>query len=303
MTGSVYHAIEDWYRQDDEPVFDVIDVLIKLGAAPDLQPLDEMLDPAGSVYTATERGIERRVDATAKAAFDAISQPRDTASVELAKAWSRAYGRDPDASHAWYHAIKAVEAIFVPLVVPNNPKGRIGHAVGELANNGARWTMQLRFNHYEDDELPRTAPFTPGEALVGMLRLIYPNPDRHRVKRHRTPTLEEARAVVQLAVAIVQWGRDGQIVRGDHQDTTTTMPGPPLPPAPELLPLTDAPPPPPPRRNCHLGRRCLPRPTYYRRHRRRQEAATAELVAAFGAAPPLLQPAAPALPPVRDARY
>jgi hypothetical protein len=43
--------------------------------------------------------------------------------------------------------------------------------------------------------------------------LLYPNPDRHVGPDHRAAVLDEARAVVQLAVAIVQWGRDGQIVK------------------------------------------------------------------------------------------
>jgi hypothetical protein len=47
-----------------------------------------------------------------------------------------------------------------------------------------------------------------------MLELIWPNPDRHGNPQYRrTPSIQEARQVVQLAVAIVQWGRDGQIVR------------------------------------------------------------------------------------------
>ena len=41
------------------------------------------------------------------------------------------------------------------------------------------------------------------QALVGKLRLIYPNPDRHLGPDHRVPTIEEARAVVHLAVMIV----------------------------------------------------------------------------------------------------
>jgi hypothetical protein len=47
-----------------------------------------------------------------------------------------------------------------------------------------------------------------------MLRLLWPNPDRHgSPQNRRTPTLQEAQAVVHLAVTIVQWGREGQIVR------------------------------------------------------------------------------------------
>jgi hypothetical protein len=48
--------------------------------------------------------------------------------------------------------------------------------------------------------------------LVGMLRLLWPNPDRH-AGQGPAPALEQAQAVVQLATTIVQWTRDGVVRR------------------------------------------------------------------------------------------
>jgi hypothetical protein len=43
------------------------------------------------------------------------------------------------------------------------------------------------------------------------------NPDRHGdLQQRHTPSLEEARAVVQLAVAIVQWDGTVRSLRNDH---------------------------------------------------------------------------------------
>jgi len=42
-----------------------------------------------------------------------------------------------------------------------------------------------------------------------MLDLIWPNPDRHGGTHNRLVTLDEAHAVVLLAVTVVQWGRAG----------------------------------------------------------------------------------------------
>jgi Substrate binding domain of ABC-type glycine betaine transport system len=108
------------------------------------------------------------------------------------------------------HSIKAVEAVLIPLVVPGQDGAHIGHVIGQLDRQGQHWHTILKFNQPTP---PVNPPFNSVQALVGMLRLLYPNLDRHAGPDHRTPTLEEARAVVQLAVAIVQWGRDGQIVR------------------------------------------------------------------------------------------
>jgi hypothetical protein len=46
-----------------------------------------------------------------------------------------------------------------------------------------------------------------------MLRLLWPNPDRHGGTNSRQPSLDEAQAVVHLAVTIVQWARADLLTR------------------------------------------------------------------------------------------
>lgn len=121
-----------------------------------------------------------------------------------------AYGRNANASDAWDHAIKAAEAVLIPIVVRNQAGAHMGHVIGQLDRQGEQWNTLLRFNQTTP---PVNPPTTSVRALVGMLRLLYPNPDRHIGPDHRVPTTEEARAVVQLAVTIVQWARDGQILK------------------------------------------------------------------------------------------
>ena len=64
------------------------------------------------------------MDPTVTAAFESATGTGDVASAELTEAWIRAYGRDPDPSDAWDHAIKAVEAILIPIVVSEAGQAR-----------------------------------------------------------------------------------------------------------------------------------------------------------------------------------
>lgn len=182
-------------------MLDVVDAALHLGEFYDWQisSLDEILKLGGSVWQvdSDRRRLLRRVDVIAQAAFRDASSPEDVASAELQEAWVAAYGRQPDASDAWDHSIKAVEAVLIPVVTPNKAKANLGDVVGSLNSQGFLWKLVL---HGHDD----TQDVAP---LVAMLRLMWPNPDRHGSGNSRKPSLDEAQAVVNLAVAIVQWAR------------------------------------------------------------------------------------------------
>jgi hypothetical protein len=196
-------SIQVWFEEDDsgERLLDVIHVVIQVRQT-DYETVDALLSDAGSAYSATERGIEDRVDPTAQAAFKAAIHPRDQASEDLSEAWSKAYGRNPDPADAWDHSIKAVEATLRPVVCPNNTRATLSNVIGELKTGKWKLGVRGRDRRYS------------ANRLVETLELIWPDPNRHGSDAPEPPaTLEEARAVVQLAVAIVQWGRDGQIVR------------------------------------------------------------------------------------------
>jgi hypothetical protein len=163
--------------------------------------LEEILRIGGSVWevNSARNRLIRRVNPTASKAFEVASRPPDLASAELRIAWVAAYGRNPDASDAWDHSIKAVEAVMIPIVTPAKAKATLGDVVGSLSGQGALWQLEL---HGHDDS-------KSVEPLVSMLRLMWPNPDRHGGGVSRKPSPKEAEAVVNLAVTIVQWVRTG----------------------------------------------------------------------------------------------
>jgi hypothetical protein len=194
-------------RRNPELALDAVDAVIHFGevSGPALDNLTEILQLGGSVWRVDKRGrrLIRRVDTAAAAAFEEASSPSDVASSELQEAWTATYGRNPDASDAWDHSIKAVEAILIPIVTPAKKKATLGDVVGMLDSQGSRWQLAL---HGHDDS-QSVAP------LVSMLRLMWPNPDRHGGSSRRKPLLDEAQAVVNLAVTIVQWGRTGVVAK------------------------------------------------------------------------------------------
>ncbi|MEV6755818.1 hypothetical protein [Streptomyces sp. NPDC051214] len=144
-----------------------------------------------------EQGLQRRVDPTAQENFSSASSPADLASEELKQAWDRAFSRDPDASDAWDHAIKAVEAVLIPVIVPKQEKSQLGHVVGSLKSQGERWQFVL----------PGVGMDNSIQPVLQILGILWPNPDRHANEGRRKPTLAEAQAAVHLAVTVVQWTR------------------------------------------------------------------------------------------------
>lgn len=163
-----------------------------------------VLELGGSAYTVTDEGlIEDAVAPEIAQVRDKALSVSDVASQELVSAWNHAYGRTPDASDAWDHAIKAVESILVPEVSPNDVKATLGKIIGEL--NAPVQSFEFF--------LPGSDGSHSTEPLLGVLRCLWANPDRHGPVQ-REPSLEEARAVVTLAATVLNWHRtNGWLVR------------------------------------------------------------------------------------------
>jgi hypothetical protein len=196
-----------WIDEDDERLLDVIHYTLQIPTrmTKKWDELEILLAYGGSMWQATGKGLQRRVHATAMEALDTVVAVPDTASDHLARAWTGAYGRNPHHASAWHHSIKALEASLRTVVCPDDPTATLSDIISELKTG--QWKLGVRGPD-------RDYAIDP---LIRMLQLVWPDPNRHgSATPEPSATQEEACAVVQLAVAIVQWARDGQIVEGDH---------------------------------------------------------------------------------------
>ena len=196
-----------WAEVNEDNFLDLIDAMLRFHPkrgvySPDLT---DILDHCASVWIVNQDqdGLERRVSDELAEVVRLTTTPMDEASNQLRDAWSNAYGRNGSPSYAWVHAIKAVEALLCPVVVPNKSKPTLGDVLGVLrGNNGNKWRGSL----------PGKDKDHPVAPVVGALELLWPNPDRHGEPNPRPPTEEEARSVVAVAAALIQAHREKPLV-------------------------------------------------------------------------------------------
>jgi hypothetical protein len=202
-------ALSHLAAKQEEAFLDLIHALLQTSLDDSIErDLEARLKAGGSAWSQQDGGLVRRLDQATQQGFNRVTIDPDNASSELREAWGQSYGRNTNPSDAWDHAIKAVESILCPIVIPNVAKPTLGQVLGQLhGNNGSN-------HHLWKLGMPGPGDQYSIEPLIHMLRLIWPNPDRHgHPTQQRTPTLTEARGVTHLAVTVVQWARDGQISR------------------------------------------------------------------------------------------
>lgn len=190
-------------ESDEDLLLDIAEgvMLLTRNGDGNARKLQQMLEIGGSKYTVIDKLIVDAVEPEMQQTYDAATEVEDEASANLQEAWSKAFGRSPDPSDAWDHAIKAVESVLMPILEPANTRATLGSVIGILSTQGAKWRGIF----------PKVDKDGAIENVVAMLRLLWPNPDRHG-PTPRKPTLEESRAVVTLAATIVQWHREGTVV-------------------------------------------------------------------------------------------
>jgi hypothetical protein len=174
-------------------------------------PLDAMLREAGSAWAAVRLDdgrweLQRRVPDEAAAAFaDVRSAGRS--GEHLGRAWSAAFGRQPNPSLAYREAVKAVEAALKPIVSPSNDRATLGTMIADLKNAPAKWRVALGAQE----------SFDSVSAFRSMVELLWKaQHDRHGTDDETAPLdidQAAAEAAVHLAVTIVQWSQSKVIAQ------------------------------------------------------------------------------------------
>ena len=206
------HAFDVVIATTPELYLDVIDLMLRICAqraennsdydpAPD--QLELLLSRAGSAWRVASdgRSLQRRVAETAVMASTTAATPGSEAEHHLAAAWQAAYGLDPDASVAYREAVRAVEAVAIPAVEPNNSRATLGTVIRKLRDQAALWELAI----LGPDRT--TADIGP---LLSMLQLLWQGQsDRH------APIIpistDAASMAVHLATALVQWLDSGSV--------------------------------------------------------------------------------------------
>jgi hypothetical protein len=164
--------------------------------------LKQILEDGGSAYTVNVHWPERtqlttRVDPTiTHAATQTMANADPTTGQLLRDAWNHAYGINPDPTAAYREAVRAVEQIAGPLVLPNNHKPSLGTVRKHLLDAHSKWEFVL-----VDDRGNGTV-----EPLVALMERLW----NGQVSRHgggpgnRDQTLGEGQAAVHLAATLVQ---------------------------------------------------------------------------------------------------
>ena len=161
-----------------------------------VEDLATRLAEAGSAYrlNALLSGLERRVDPTRTTAVaKAATSAGNSAADYLRAAWTAAYGLHPDPSAAYRDAIRAVEAVVLPIALPRDPTPTLGKAIKHLKDTSNRWETAI-----QDKDGQGTI-----DPVIAMLeRLWHGQTDRHG---GAAPTQAMAEAAVHLAATLVQW--------------------------------------------------------------------------------------------------
>lgn len=99
---------------------------------------------------------------------------------------------------------RQVGMVHLPLVCPHKDKANFCSVAGQLKSVPSAWNLTL----------DRASGIGGVATLEMMLRLMWPNPDRHQDGTpRRRPSQAEPAAGIQLAVRIIQRARRSALVR------------------------------------------------------------------------------------------
>ncbi|MBS2966312.1 hypothetical protein KGA66_24920 [Actinocrinis puniceicyclus] len=175
--------------------------------------LRRLLEESRSVYEIApdDRGLRRRIDVSLAQQADqaeefAMAAGRPAARQHLARARGKLLALDPEPDVAYGEAIRAVEAVANPFLLPRNPSPTLSLARDHLRDAAAKYEFVIT-----------AKSGVPGSVavVVEMLStLCSGQSDRHAGGPNNAPvTQESAESAFALAVTLVIWFSTGAVRR------------------------------------------------------------------------------------------
>jgi hypothetical protein len=142
--------------------------------------------------------LSRRAVGPVREVITALA-PSTRAHSHLVAAWNRLTGRSPDPSGAYREAVRAIEAVAKPVVLPANDRATLGQMIAALRDKPDKWETTV--GHVDD--------------VRRMMEQVWTNQlDRHGTDDESVPLAvspEEADVAVHVSVAIVRLFVGGHI--------------------------------------------------------------------------------------------
>jgi hypothetical protein len=109
--------------------------------------LGEMLRQGGSAWEVTSSDAQFQLTRRAVGPVLDVLEHTATEAIRahdyLATAWSKLTGRHPDPSGTYRDAVRAVEAVAKPVVLPANAKATLGQMIPAMRDKPEKWTTTL----------------------------------------------------------------------------------------------------------------------------------------------------------------
>lgn len=207
---AAFNMLLDKASDDTRGFLCALDLLVHRYADEDeAEELEEMLEQGGSgwavVVRDNEARLERRVDEGVRATIEKAMEGEGAAANHIRNAWRALYGVSPIPGHAYWEAVKAVEAAAKPIVLPDDPGATLGKMEKAIREAPHKWHHALSLKTLD-----------PVMVLQQMMQALWQGQPRHGdPDPSRAPDVssEEAEAAVHLAATLVHWFRSGAVRR------------------------------------------------------------------------------------------
>lgn len=173
--------------------------------------LGQILAEGGSAWTVHVEApawcLIRRVDETTADLIQSLSATHIDAARKMRAAWHACYRHEPDPDAAYRSAVLAVEAVAIPLALPDATKATLGMVVAHIRDTLPRWSV----GGLDAEQI------ASGETLLSMLKTLWHNQERHARADGIVVdvTQAEAEAAVSLAAVLMHWLTTGLVTRAD----------------------------------------------------------------------------------------